>query len=111
VHPDIPVETVMPHLGAIEVVLMMTVRPGFGGQEFLTEVVPKISRARSMVEETASNAEIEVDGGVNLQTVERAVEAGGEVLVAGSAIFDGKDPRAAARRMRERLDSLASVGT
>ena len=106
IHPDVNVETARPYLDEIDVVLMMTVRPGFGGQAFLDEVVPKIGLARAMVEESGSNADIEVDGGVNLSTLDRSVAAGGEILVAGSAIFDGVDSVGAARRLRQRLDAL-----
>jgi len=108
VHPDRGLEPVAEHLDELDVVLMMTVRPGFGGQEFLDEVIPKISQARSLVEKGRAPADIEVDGGVNMATVDRAVAAGGGILVAGSAIYDGIDPAAAARRLRERLDQLVS---
>jgi ribulose-phosphate 3-epimerase len=108
VHPDVGLEVLEGHLPTLDVVLMMTVRPGFGGQPFMHEVVPKVARARGMVERASSEADIEVDGGVNLETVEEAVSAGGNILVAGSAIFDGVDPAAAARRMREKLDLLSS---
>jgi ribulose-phosphate 3-epimerase len=107
VHPDVPLAAVQDHLGELDVLLMMTVRPGFGGQKFLHEVVPKIEAARSALEEIGSNADIEVDGGVNLETIEEAVTAGGQILVAGSAIFDGVDAPAAASRLRERLDALS----
>jgi ribulose-phosphate 3-epimerase len=106
IHPDVPVEAAQGHLSALEVLLMMTVRPGFGGQAFMEEVIPKISQAKSMVEEGGFRADIEVDGGVNLSTVERAVNAGGQILVAGSAVYDGKDPVAAAQGLRQRLDEL-----
>jgi ribulose-phosphate 3-epimerase len=106
VHPDVGLEHARAHLADLEVVLMMTVRPGFGGQKFLEQVVPKIAEAREMVDRAGANADIEVDGGVNLDTVDEAVRAGGEILVAGSAVFDGLDPAAAAKRMRERLDML-----
>ena len=106
VHPDVDLEAARRYLDDLDVVLMMTVRPGFGGQAFLEEVVPKIADARRLVEESGSTADIEVDGGVNLSTVDRCVEAGGRILVAGSAIFDGVDPVAAARKMRNRLDTL-----
>jgi ribulose-phosphate 3-epimerase len=108
VHPDVGLEVLEGHLEALDVVLMMTVRPGFGGQAFLHEVVPKIGRAKEMVEGASSTADIEVDGGVNLETVEEAVRSGGTILVAGSAVFDGRDAAAAARRMREKLDLLSS---
>jgi ribulose-phosphate 3-epimerase len=111
VHPDVPLDAAAAHLASLDVVLMMTVRPGFGGQAFLDEVIPKIRKAKSMVESARSDADIEVDGGVNLSTVDRAVEAGGEILVAGSAVYDGKDPAAAARRMRDRLEQLEREGT
>ena len=107
VHPDIPVEIVRPNLDVVRVVLIMTVRPGFGGQKFLDNVVPKISEAAQMVQDRGAGADIdiEVDGGVNLETVGRAVTAGGNILVAGSAIFDGQDAEAAAKRLRAELDA------
>jgi ribulose-phosphate 3-epimerase len=108
IHPDMDESVAEPYLGDLEVVLMMTVRPGFGGQSFLDEVLPKITSVKRMVEGSGSGADIEIDGGVNLSTVDRAVEAGGEIIVAGSAIFDGIDPPAAARRLRERLDRLGA---
>lgn len=108
VHPDMPTSVAEPHLDDIEVVLMMTVRPGFGGQAFLNDVVPKIAQAAAMLESAHKSAEIdiEVDGGVNMATVDKAVAAGGEILVAGSAVFDGVDASAAAARLRQRLDEL-----
>jgi ribulose-phosphate 3-epimerase len=108
VHPDVGLGAIEPYLAELDVVLMMTVRPGFGGQAFLEEVVPEIEKAKVMVESGSYRAEIEVDGGVNLTTVDRAVSAGGEILVAGSAVFDGVDPVGAVRRIRERLDQLGS---
>jgi ribulose-phosphate 3-epimerase len=110
VHPDIGLEAVGRHLEALDVVLIMTVRPGFGGQSFLDEMLPKISEARQLVDDRAARADVEVDGGVNLATADRAVSAGGEILVAGSAVFDGADPAAAARRMRGRLEELERSG-
>lgn len=106
VHPDVGLDAIAPFVTSLEVVLMMTVRPGFGGQQYLEEVTPKIAEARRMVEESGATADIEVDGGVNLTTVDRAVEAGADIVVCGSAIFDGKNPPAAANAMRERLDVL-----
>jgi ribulose-phosphate 3-epimerase len=106
VHPDRALEIVTPYLQDLDVVLIMTVRPGFGGQSFLAEVVPKIAAARDLVQEAGVSADIEVDGGINLSTVDEAVAAGGRILVAGSAIFDGVDPPAAASRLKERLYEL-----
>ena len=106
IHPDVPVATVSPYLDDVTVVLIMTVRPGFGGQKFLDSVVPKISEAAAMVQDSGKTADIdiEIDGGVNLETIGRAVAAGGNILVAGSAIFDGRDAPAAAKRLRDVLD-------
>ncbi|MFN2526134.1 MAG: ribulose-phosphate 3-epimerase, partial [Actinomycetota bacterium] len=108
VHPDRGLEPVARHVDRLDVVLMMTVRPGFGGQSFLDEVVPKISEATALVERSNSNAAIEVDGGVKLGNVATVVDAGGRIIVAGSAIFDGVDPAAAAGAMRAKLDALES---
>ncbi len=106
VHPDVGLDPVTPHLRDLDVVLMMTVRPGFGGQPFLHEVVPEIARARALLDAAEARADIEVDGGVNLDTIAAAVGAGGEILVTGSALFDGVDAPAAAARLRARLDEL-----
>jgi ribulose-phosphate 3-epimerase len=111
VHPDVGLGAIQPYLDRLDVVLMMTVRPGFGGQAFLDEVVPEIARARELIEAGGHRADIEVDGGVKLGTVDAAVGAGGEILVAGSAIFDGVDAPAAARALRARLDELEGQQT
>lgn len=108
VHPDVGLGAIEPYLGMLDVVLMMTVRPGFGGQAFLDEVVPEIARARELISAGGHRADLEVDGGVKLSTIDAAVEAGGEILVAGSAIFDGVDAPAAAAELRKRLDDLES---
>ena len=108
IHPDVPTEVAEPHLEAIDVALVMTVRPGFGGQSFLEEVVPKLRAVKDAVDDSGARTDIEVDGGVNLDTVEKALTAGADIVVAGSAIFDGVDPAAAAGRMRDRVDALAS---
>ncbi|MDQ4124379.1 MAG: ribulose-phosphate 3-epimerase [Actinomycetota bacterium] len=110
VHPDCGLEWVERLLDRVAVVLMMTVRPGFGGQKFLAEVVPKIADARKLVDQAGSRADIEVDGGVNLDTIAQPVGAGADVLVTGSAVYDGRDPVAAAKRIRERLDMLVREG-
>ena len=110
VHPDVPLDAVEGHVERVDVVLMMTVRPGFGGQKFLPEVLPKIAAARRMIEDTRASAAIEVDGGLNLVTVGDAVAAGADILVAGSAVFDGVDPAGAARAMKERLKQLGGGG-
>jgi ribulose-phosphate 3-epimerase len=107
VHPDTGLDWVERLLDRLDVVLMMTVRPGFGGQKFLAEVVPSIVRARELVDRSGGGADIEVDGGVNLETIGAPFAAGADILVTGSAVYDGRDPVAAAGRIRERLDMLA----
>ena len=110
VHPDTGLDWAARLLDRVAVVLMMTVRPGFGGQKFLSEVVPKIADARTLVDQAGSRADIEVDGGVNLETIAQPVGVGADVLVTGSAVYDGRDPVAAVKRIRERLDMLAGEG-
>lgn len=107
IHPDVDLNIADPHVTAVDVLLIMTVRPGFGGQSYLHEVTPKIAAAKRLVESREAAADIEVDGGVNLTTIDEAVGAGAEILVAGSAVFDGRDPAAAARNLRAKLDELA----
>jgi ribulose-phosphate 3-epimerase len=106
VHPDVGLDEVEPHLSSLAVVLMMTVRPGFGGQAFLRSVLDKLIAARRMVDENDSSADIEVDGGVKLSNLEETVQTGVDIVVAGSAIFDGVDAPAAARSFRRRLDEF-----
>lgn len=109
IHPDVKLESVREHLGDVDVILVMTVRPGFGGQSFLSEVVPKIAAARREVEENGLSADIEVDGGVNTSTVEQVLEAGADIVVAGSAIFDGKDAPAAALKLRRKIENSGAM--
>jgi len=107
VHPDVPLGRIAPYIERLDVLLMMTVRPGFGGQKFLGEVVPKIADANRLIRETGARADLEVDGGVNASTIDQVVDAGVDIVVAGSAIFNGVDAPAAAKKLRERLDVLA----
>lgn len=111
VHPDVDLGAARRYAPELDVILVMTVRPGFGGQSFLPGVVPKIAEARALLEEARLNADIEVDGGVKLGTLDRVVDAGAEIIVAGSAIFDGVDPGAAAREIRDRLHELSGADT
>ncbi len=106
VHPDRDLGSVAELLDDLAVILMMTVRPGFGGQDFLPEVVPKIAQAAALARQRGADAQIEVDGGVKHANVAQVVSAGAQIVVAGSAIFDGRDPVAAAQRMRQALDDL-----
>ena len=93
--PNPPAEAVLPYLPLVDLILVMTVEPGFGGQSFMHEQLPKISMIRELIDTLAPVCELEVDGGVDEKTAPLCVEAGADVLVAGSAVF-GKADRAAA---------------
>jgi len=100
-NPDTPFERVAPFLGDIDLLLLMTVFPGFGGQSFMADVMPKVVSARHEVDQQELALDIEVDGGIDLRTAPIAVEAGANVLVAGSAIFAAREPLVAAHALRE----------
>jgi ribulose-phosphate 3-epimerase len=87
VNPETPMESIEPYLKEIDLALCMTVHPGFGGQEFLPESPGRIRQLRAMIDRNNPACELEVDGGIDLQTAPRAVEAGARVLVIGTAIF------------------------
>ena len=89
-------------LGELDMVLLMTVEPGFGGQKFLDMVLPKIRRTRELISAAGLEVWLQVDGGVSLETIERCAEAGADVFVAGSAVFSADDPDAMVRELRER---------
>ena len=90
-NPETPFEDVLPYLDDIDLLLVMTVHPGFGGQSFIADCVPKIERAREYFDSVGSCAEIEVDGGINGRTGRQCVEAGATVLAAGSSLFKSAD--------------------
>jgi ribulose-phosphate 3-epimerase len=96
INPSTPAELLSEVIGNVELVLVMTVNPGFGGQEFIMETLPKIRKVREQIEARGLDCEVEVDGGINLETAHLAVEAGANVLVAGSSVFDCKNGVAAA---------------
>jgi ribulose-phosphate 3-epimerase len=100
-NPDTPFEQVAPFLGDIDLLLLMTVFPGFGGQSFMGEVMTKVHEARREVDANQLDVDIEVDGGIDLATASVAVSAGANVLVAGSAIFNRPAPLEAAHALRE----------
>lgn len=99
-NPHTPVSTIQHVLEDIDMVLLMTVNPGFGGQSFIHSVLPKIQEVSRMVRERGLAVDIEVDGGVNAETARLCVEAGANVLVAGSAIYNEKDRAQAIRIIR-----------
>jgi ribulose-phosphate 3-epimerase len=89
--PIDPYEDLLPEL---DMVLVMTVEPGFGGQSFLDLCLPKIRRTRELVTKHGLETWVQVDGGISLETIERCAEAGADVFVAGSAVFSADDPDA-----------------
>ena len=94
-NPATPVEVLRDIIQDVDMVLLMSVNPGFGGQKFIPHTTDKVKRLRALITETGSQALIEVDGGVNLETGRLLAQAGADVLVAGSAVFGAADPAAA----------------
>ena len=91
VKPNTPAEAVAPYLDKVDMVLVMTVEPGFGGQKFMAHMMPKLAKLREMINEVNPACHLEVDGGVDLTTGEICKENGADVLVAGSAFFGAAD--------------------
>lgn len=100
-NPATPVELLVDTLDAADFVLLMSVNPGFGGQSFLLRVLHKARRLRKMIDERGLDVEIEIDGGIGADNIRRAVDAGIDVCVAGSAVFGADDPAAAMRRLKD----------
>lgn len=102
INPATPVEQLAPILSDVDYVLLMTVNPGFGGQQFISSVLDKIRRLRTMLDERGlTGVDIEVDGGIHAKTAPLVVEAGANVLVAGNAVFGRPDRAAAMDELRE----------
>src|SRR4051812_2666501 len=95
-NPETPVEAMLPYLGDLDLVLVMSVRPGFGGQKFIEGALDKLRTVRNALDAKKIGAELEVDGGVKLENTRRVVDAGATVVVAGSAIFEAPEGVAAA---------------
>jgi ribulose-phosphate 3-epimerase len=112
VNPGTAIEPYEDLIGEVDMVLLMTVEPGFGGQQFLDLVLPKIRRTRALLTARAARASgeqardvwLQIDGGVSAETIERCAEAGADVFVAGSAVYGAQDPARAARDLREQAE-------
>jgi ribulose-phosphate 3-epimerase len=102
--PATPLEAAAEVLGELDMLLLMTVEPGFGGQSFLEFVLPKIRRARELISAADLQVWLQVDGGVDARTIERCAEAGADVFVAGSAVYGATDPAGA-------IDALRAAAT
>ena len=106
VNPDVPLDNVVDYFTDIEMLLMMTVFPGFGGQAFIPDVLPKIEEARRLIEQKKLPILIEVDGGIKADNIDSVVSAGGEVIVSGSGIFKTADYAATIRQMRKAVGQV-----
>ncbi len=105
--PATPVDPYEDLLPELDMVLVMTVEPGFGGQRFLDLCVPKIRRTRELIDKHGLDLWLQVDGGVSAATIERCAEAGADVFVAGSAVFGADDPSAMIESLRSAAEAAA----
>ena len=101
-NPSTPLEAVQEVAGDLDLLLIMSVNPGFGGQKFIPASIDKIRRARTLLDRAESDAALEVDGGITRETIAQVWHAGADTFVAGNAIFNAKDPRAEVRALRAR---------
>jgi ribulose-phosphate 3-epimerase len=108
INPATPVEPYEDLLGEIDMLLLMTVEPGFGGQHFLDLVLLKVRRARDLVTRHGGTVWLQVDGGVGPETIERCAEAGADVFVAGSAVYGSDDPAAVVQALRAQAERAAA---
>jgi ribulose-phosphate 3-epimerase len=106
-NPDTEFEALEPWIGMVDLILCMTVFPGFGGQAFMPEVLPKIARVRRAIDQADAACDLEVDGGIDADTTPLVVEAGANVLVAGSAVFRAADPLGATEQLRKAAAGVA----
>ncbi|HEX7391651.1 MAG TPA: ribulose-phosphate 3-epimerase [Thermoplasmata archaeon] len=100
VNPPTPIEKAYPYLRDIDLLLVMSVNPGFGGQKFIPEVLPKIGLAKAEMERLGSIVPVEIDGGITVETAEPAARAGADILAAGTSVFKAPDMRAAIEALR-----------
>ena len=105
IHPDTPAQALYPFLekDACDLILVMSVRPGFGGQSYIPESTSRIAEYRRLLDENGSDALLSVDGGINVNTIKEAADAGAKLLVAGSAVFGKDDPALAAKALYDVL--------
>ena len=105
--PATPIEPYEDLLAELDMLLIMTVEPGFGGQKFLDLCLPKIRTTRRLIEKHGVQTWLQVDGGVSLETIERCAEAGADVFVAGSAVYSAADPDAMVRELKAKAEAAA----
>ncbi|MFC0598778.1 ribulose-phosphate 3-epimerase [Streptomyces palmae] len=107
--PATPIEPYEDLLPELDMLLVMTVEPGFGGQAFLDIMLPKIRRTRELIAKHGLEMWLQVDGGVSADTIERCAEAGADVFVAGSAVYGAQDPAEAVRRLRAQAQQASAA--
>ena len=109
INPATPLSMIEEILPDLDMAMLMTVNPGFGGQSFIEACIPKIKRLRAMLDAIGSDAELEVDGGVKISNVASIAAAGADVLVAGSAVFGSDDYSATIKELKQRCKGLVTV--
>ena len=105
-NPATPISLIEESMDKLDMVLLMTVNPGFGGQKFIDSVLRKVSKVRSMIEKNNFKMRLEVDGGINLSNIAQVASEGADTFVAGSAIFNQKDYSEVIKKMRSSLESI-----
>ena len=105
-NPATPISLIEESMDKLDMVLLMTVNPGFGGQKFIDSVLRKVSKVRSMIEKNSFKMRLEVDGGINLSNIAQVASEGADTFVAGSAIFNQKDYSEVIKKMRSSLESI-----
>ena len=101
INPDTPARRVRPYIKDVDMVLVMSVYPGFGNQKFIKSVLPKLKEIRGYISKVKKNIDLQVDGGINTDTVGAAIDAGANVIVAGTAVFGKKNLKKAIKDLRQ----------
>jgi ribulose-phosphate 3-epimerase len=104
-NPATPLSSVEEILGDVDLLLIMSVNPGFGGQGFIPSALEKLRRARAMIDQRGAKVELEIDGGIKVENVAAIAQAGADILVSGSAIFESKDYKDTIQKMRRAVGS------
>lgn len=110
INPQTPAAMLVDLIEECDQILVMSVNPGFGGQSFIERALVKIREVRALIDERNPDCDLEVDGGIGLANIERAVDAGATMLIAGNSVYGAADPAAALRTMRARIDALTTGG-
>ncbi|MDH4129694.1 MAG: ribulose-phosphate 3-epimerase [Spirochaetota bacterium] len=109
VKPKTPIETILPYLDILDMILIMSVEPGFGGQSLIEETLTKISKLKNIITSKGLSIPVEIDGGVNLSTLQRVVESGADILVMGSAFFKNEDYKIFMEKVYNNIKDLKTL--